>query len=127
MQTARGRRRRYGYPGLLAQWPHLREALIEMAMIALVVGETGLGQISARRNEAVDRPLRPLMPADVEGGELGEELKIAVRQMVVDPPGHGLPSHPLVKTVDQPGDDEAGHRADPPIRATPIPDMASSI
>jgi hypothetical protein len=69
----------------------LRETRIKMAVFARVVVEARLSQEAARRDEAIDCPLRSLMPPNIEGGERGKELEIAVGQVIMDPPGHGLP------------------------------------
>jgi hypothetical protein len=53
----------------------LWKSLIEMPVIAVVVREAGPGQVSARRDEAEDRALGDLVPADVEGVELRKELQ----------------------------------------------------
>jgi hypothetical protein len=63
-------------------------------MIACMIGDTGLGQVAARRDEAVDRSFWLLLPTDVEGRQLGEELQVAVWEVVMKPLGHGLPPLP---------------------------------
>ena len=56
-----------------------------------VVGHARFGQQATWRDKAVDPPLWLLVPTDIEGGELREELQLAIRQVVVDPPRHRLP------------------------------------
>jgi hypothetical protein len=53
-------------------------------MRTVVVGHSWLRQAALRGDKAVNAPQRPLMPADVEGGQFGEELQLALRQMVMD-------------------------------------------
>jgi len=105
----------------------LRETRIKMVVFACVVLEARLSQEAARRDEAIDCPLRLLMPSNIEGGEIGKELEIAVGQMVMDPPGHGLPRRTGPKTVDQPGHYDACDRAHAAVRAAPIPGMTSPV
>src|SRR6516225_7791001 len=62
-----------------------------------VVFHPGSRQTSTRRDKAVDPPPRLLMPPDIEGSKLREELHLAVREMVMDPPGHRLPVGTLGK------------------------------
>ena len=59
-----------------------------LGVAAGVVSHARLCQEATRDDKAVDPPLWLLMPTDIEGGELREELQLAVRQMVVDPPCH---------------------------------------
>ena len=63
-----------------------RKAGVEFGMRTVVVGHSRSRQAALRGDKAVDPPPRPLMPADIEGGQFGEELQLAVRQMVRDPP-----------------------------------------
>jgi hypothetical protein len=59
-------------------WKSLIERpVIEMPVIAVVVREAGPGQASARRDEAEDRALGDLVPADVEGVELRKETAVS--------------------------------------------------
>src|SRR5271154_3032048 len=58
------------------------EASVVTVMASVMVGRPRLGQQTARRDEAVDPPLRSLVPTDVEGGKLRKELQFAVGQMV---------------------------------------------
>jgi hypothetical protein len=50
-----------------------------------VVGHAWFGQQATWRDKAVDPPFWLLVPTDIEGGELWEELRFAIRQMVVNP------------------------------------------
>ena len=105
----------------------LRETRIKMAVFARVVVEARLSQEAARRDEAIDCALGSLMPPNIKGGEIGEELEIAVGQVVMDPPGHGLPCRTGPETVDQPGHYDACDRAHAAVRAAPIPRMTSPV
>ena len=58
---------------------------IEFDVRTVVVGHSRSRQTALRGDETVDPPPRPLMPADVESGQFGEELQLAVRQVVMDP------------------------------------------
>ena len=74
-------------------------------MLSEVAGEEGISlgldsrvilqpwsrQTAPRRDEAVDPALWTLMPPNVEGRELREELQLAIREMVMDPPSHCPP------------------------------------
>ena len=53
-----------------------------MAVVAIVIGKSGLCQKAARRHKAVDRPLRHLAPGNVERAELREKLQLAVGKVV---------------------------------------------
>jgi len=61
------------------------KAGIEFGMRTVVIGHSRSRQAALRGNKAVNPPPRPLMPADVEGGQFGEELQLAVRHVVMDP------------------------------------------
>src|SRR5271169_1240831 len=67
------------------------ETGIELGVRTLVVGHSRSRQAALRGNKAVDPPPRPLMPTDVEGGQFWEELELAIRQVVMDPPGDCTP------------------------------------
>ena len=49
-----------------------------MRVVAGLIGHPRARQASARSDETVDAPPRPLTPADIEGGKLREELRLAV-------------------------------------------------
>lgn len=70
---------------------------------------------------AVDQPLRPLVPRDVDGEISGIEDHGAVGQVVVDPPGELAPIQALGALVDEPGADDAGHSAVRPATVGQIP------
>jgi hypothetical protein len=46
-----------------------------------------------RTRRANPRGWRPLMPTDIEGGQFGEELQLAVRRVVMNPPGKRANPH----------------------------------
>src|SRR5690606_1478237 len=80
-------------------------------------------QETLRIGVAVDRPPRPLVPADVEGGQLREELEPTVRQVVVNPPGERPPVSILLVAVEEPGYDDAGHGAHTSVGVAAVPDV----
>ena len=49
-----------------------------MAVIAIVVRESRFREKATRFDEAVDRPLRCLVPPDIESEQLRKELQLAV-------------------------------------------------
>jgi len=79
--------------------PSGRKARIPVRVTALVVRHAGFGQAAARLDEGLDLACRLLVPLDVEGGELRKELKLAVRQVIMNPPGHPLPGHATVEAA----------------------------
>src|SRR5258708_9017211 len=79
-------------------------------MRTVVVGHSRSRQAALRGDKAVDPPPRPLMPADTEGGQFGEELQLAVRQMVMDPPCKCAPIRTVAVAVGKPRPDEGRHR-----------------
>src|SRR4029077_15181680 len=111
------------FPIAADAWGRLRKAGVEIGVGAGVITHPRLRQEAARRDEAVDPPLRPLVPADVEGGELWKELQLAVRQVVVAPPRHRLPRRPLRVAIGEPRHDDRGHRADEAVRIAAVPDV----
>ena len=68
-----------------------RESAILVAMITAVVRQSGFSKQTAWWSKTRDAAPGQLVPADIEGGELREELQLAIRQMIVDPPCHRLP------------------------------------
>ena len=72
-----------------------------MAVIAIVVRESRFREKATRFDEAVDRPLRCLVPTDIESKQLRKELQLAVWKIVMNPPCHCLPAH-RVHSIDQP-------------------------
>src|SRR5258707_15738731 len=67
------------------------------------------------------------MPCDIERGEFREELELAVGQVIMNPPSHGLPGHALAQSISQPRDDDGCHRAHAAIVAALIPNMFSLV
>src|ERR1700746_991582 len=68
-----------------------------------MVGHPRSRQAALRGDKTVDPPPRPLMAADVEGGQFGEELQLAVRQVVMDPPSKRAPIGTVVVAGGIPG------------------------
>ena len=64
---------------------------ISLGMDSRVILQPWSRQTASRRDEAVDPALWTLMPPNVEGRELREELQLAIREMVMDPPSHCPP------------------------------------
>ena len=64
----------------------LRETFVAMAVIAIVIRESRFREKPTRFDEAVDRPLRCLVPTDIESEQLRKELQLAVWQIVMNPP-----------------------------------------
>src|SRR5713101_9521118 len=79
-------------------------------MRSVVVGHSRSRQAALRGDKAIDPPSRLLMPADVEGGQFGEELQLTVRQMVMDPPGECAPICTVAVAVGKPWHDDGRHR-----------------
>jgi hypothetical protein len=59
--------------------------------------------------------------------ELREKLQLTVRQVVVDPPRHRLPSDTLGHAIDQPGHDNRRQRAHAAVLVATIPHVAGAI
>src|SRR5205809_3526959 len=96
-------------------------------MAASVVLHPQSRQTSARRDKAVDPPLRTLMPPDIEGGKLREELQLAVLQVVMNPPGHRPPVGALGVAVREPGDDDCGKRPHASTRVALVPNVTGIV
>ena len=65
---------------------------IRLVVPPFMVGHPRPRQHATRRDEAGNSAFRTLVPADVERRQLREELQLAVRQVIVDPPCHAAPS-----------------------------------
>ena len=96
-------------------------------MRTVVVGHSWSRQAALRGDKAVDPPLWLLMPADVEGGQFGEELQLAVRQVVMDPPGECAPIRAIAVAVGEPRHDDCGHRPYSAHGAATVPNVAAII
>src|SRR5262245_49786462 len=81
-----------------------------MAVIAIVVRESRFREKATRFDEAVDRPLRCLVPTDIESEQLRKELQLAVWQIVMNPPCHCLPARG-VHSIYQPRHNDRRQRA----------------
>src|SRR3984893_14967384 len=103
------------------------EAGIEFGMRTVVVGHSWSRQAALRGDKAVDPPPRPLMPADVEGSRFGEELQLAVRQMVMDPPAECAPIGTVAVAVGKPWHDDGRHRAHSTRGVATVPNVAAMI
>jgi len=97
-----------------------------MAVIAIVVRESRFREKATRFDEAVDRPLRCLVPTDIESEQLRKELQLAVWKIVMNPPCHCLPAR-RVHSIDQPRHNDRRQRAHAAVFASAIPGMAGSI
>jgi hypothetical protein len=85
-----------------------REEGISLGMDARMIRHPGPRQTPARRDKALYPALRALVPPDVECRELREELQLAVRQVVMDPPGHRSPVGAFSVSVGKPRNDDCG-------------------
>jgi hypothetical protein len=72
-------------------WSAWWEKGIRLGMNAVVILHPWPRKTTTRRNKAVDPTLWALMPSDFEGCKLREELQLAIRKVVMDPPGHCPP------------------------------------
>lgn len=98
-----------------------------MRMHARMILHSWSRQTATRTDEAVDPALWALVPPDVECSELREELQLAIRKVIVDPPGHRPPIGALVIPVGKPWDDHCGQRAHAAASVAPIPDVAGIV
>ena len=105
----------------------LGKAGIEFGMQTFVVGHSWSRQAALGGDKAIDPPLWMLMPADVEGGQLGEELQLAVRQMVMDPPGECAPIRAVAVAVGKPRHDNGCHRPHSAGGIATVPNVAAII
>ena len=96
-------------------------------MIAHMVRHRGLGKAALRVGVAVDCPVGRLMPGNVESCQFRIELELAVRQVVVNPPGQRLPVAGLFEVIDEGRHDDAGGRTHLAIRIPPVPDMTREV
>src|SRR3954453_13241842 len=118
--------KRLSRPGITRESKR-REAAILIPMITLMVRQSRFGQYATRRRETRNTPPRELVPAEIECGKLRKKLQLAVRQVVVNPPRHGLPGHAVVQSIDQPRHDDARQGSHAAVFAAPVPDMSRSI
>src|SRR5215470_10099684 len=90
------RRGRQTGPLVVAMQPDRREP---SGLAQSSIGRTQLTlrieQEAARADKALNPSAGFFAPADVEGVELGKELKLAVRQVIVYPPRHLFPMAPF--------------------------------
>jgi hypothetical protein len=85
------------------------------------------GQTPPQRDIAVDAPLGPFVPTNVERAVDREELQVSVGQMVVDPPRQLAPVAIIAEPVDERWHDDAGGRPHEAITIAHVPDKASGI
>src|SRR5215470_5063301 len=90
-----------------------------MAVIAIVVRESRFREKATRFDEAVDGPLRCLVPTDIESEQLRKELQLAVWKIVMYPPCHCLPAR-RVHSIDQPWHNDRRQRAHAAVFASAI-------
>jgi len=105
----------------------LGEEGISLGMDAPVILHPWPRQTAPRRDEAVDTALWTLVPPNVEGRELREELQLAIRDMVMDPPSHCPPVGALSVSIGKPRNDHRGHRAHAAASVATIPDVAGTV
>src|SRR3954468_10653356 len=98
-------------------------------MAAVVVRHAGLGEAAARGLPGMDRLPGVFVPAHAEAAELGEELHLRIRNMVVDPPGQRPPVSPLVLLVvgQEARHDDAGARTFLAVLVGLVPDVAGVV
>src|SRR5262245_64331241 len=84
-------------------------------MTAAMIGIGRLRETTLRFDETVDPPRRILAPLNVEGTELGIELEMAVRKVVVSPPSEPPPICAFPIVVNKPRDHNAGCRSHPAV------------
>jgi hypothetical protein len=96
-------------------------------MNAVVILHPWPRKTTTRRNKAVDSALWALMPSDVEGSELREELQLAIRKVVMDSPGHCPPVGALGISVSEPRYDHCSQRAHAAENVPSIPDVTSVV
>lgn len=96
-------------------------------MVAFVVVHARPGEVALGRRIAGDAAFGLLVPAEIEGRQLGEKRHAAIRQVVVNPPGQRAPVRSLLVAVCEPGDHDAGGRALVAGRIAPVPDVAGMV
>src|SRR3569623_80213 len=97
-------------------------------MIATCARHAGRGQNAATwRNVAADAAGLAVAVGVVEGRELREEFELVIGQVVVDPPGDGLPAAGRLVPGDQGEDDDGGAGADLAFGGAAVPDVAAEI
>jgi hypothetical protein len=84
-------------------------------------------EAAARRNEAVDASHRIFPPADVERPKSRKELELAIRKLVMNPPGHGAPVTALGAPVGKPGQHDTRHRPHVAVAIALVPDVTAAI
>src|SRR6516162_8022053 len=104
-----------------------REEGISLGMDAPMILHPWSRQTTPRRDEAVDPALWTLVPPNVEGRELREELQLAIREMVMDPPSHCPPVGALSVLIGKPRNDDRGQRAHAAASVPTIPDVAGIV
>ena len=105
----------------------LRKVWVTRAMVARVIVHAGPGQDSLGRDIAADVALRPLVPVDVEGRQLGKEIQAVVRQMVVNPPGERTPIGTLGIALGEPRHNNTGGRTHKAFRVASVPNVMGEI
>ena len=77
--------------GLGVAFLRIPSMVFTLGMNAVVVLHPWSRQTATGMDKTVDPALWALVPPDVESSELREELQLAIRKVVVDPPGKGSP------------------------------------
>lgn len=93
----------------------------------LIVWWRATKQYSLGLNVTMNYSLRNFMPADIEGAEFWEKLKLAIRKMVMNPIGHGTPIGSCVVLCEEPWNHDAGHCTMFPVFIWKIPYMGRCV
>src|SRR5262249_670043 len=103
------------------------KAGIKFSMRTALVGHPRSRQAALRGDKAVDTSARPFMPADVEGGQFGEELQLGVREVVMDRPGECGPIRTVTVAIGKPWHDDGRHRPHSSRGIATVPYVAAII
>ena len=96
-------------------------------MISGMICHPRLGEATLGVRVAVDRPGGGFVPCNVESRQLGKERQVTVGQMVVDPPGQGLPVTRFLEIVDVWRHDDTDSSALVAVCILTIPDMPGEV
>lgn len=96
-------------------------------MIAVMARRTGFAQQALGRDITCDPPFGYFIPGNVERGEFGKKLQLAVIEMVVDPPRQAAPIRAFCIPIGEPRNNDAGARTDLSRTVTLVPDMSGAI
>src|SRR5262245_12247192 len=96
-------------------------------MAAAMIGIRRFREAALRLDETVDSSRRILAPLNVKGTELGIELEMAIRKVVVNPPRKPTPICAFPIVVNKPRDHNAGCRSHPALVIPHVPDVIGRI